>query len=84
MEAAMQDSVAAIDTSFEHWTKPGDENARAEAIRLACELDALTRLLARKPAPSLHPDKRAGFVSGVVLSAGRPTSPGAMPGLLPE
>lgn len=67
----MQDSVTAIDTSFEHWTqlsdaykrhllrmKPGDEKARAEAMRLACELDALTRLLTRKAAMSEQQDKR--------------------------
>jgi len=58
----MQDSLTSTDTSFERWTqlsdayeqhllhmKQGDERARVEAIRLARELDALTRLLARKP-----------------------------------
>ncbi|GAA4342082.1 hypothetical protein GCM10023165_23460 [Variovorax defluvii] len=52
----MQDSVLAIDTSFDRWTqlsdafeqhlshmKQGDAQARAEALRLARELDALTR-----------------------------------------
>lgn len=66
----MQDSVTPIDTSFERWTqlsdayeqhllhmKQGDENARAEAIRLARELDALTRLLGHKPAASQQRDK---------------------------
>jgi hypothetical protein len=65
METAMQDSATLIDTSFEQWTqlsdayerhllrmKPGDENARKDAIRLACELDALTRLLGRNLATS--------------------------------
>ena len=58
----MQDSLTSTDTSFERWTqlsdayeqyllhmKQGDERARMEAIRLARELDALTRLLGRKP-----------------------------------
>jgi hypothetical protein len=71
MEAAMQDSVTPIDTSFERWTqlsdayeqhllhmKQGDASARAEAIRLARELDALTRLLGRKVPASQSPDKR--------------------------
>jgi hypothetical protein len=71
MEAAMQDSVTPIDTSFERWTqlsdayeqhllhmKQGDERARAEAIRLARELDALTRLLGRKLPTNQSPDKR--------------------------
>lgn len=52
----MQDSLTPIDASFDRWTqlsdafeqhlsrmKQGDEKARAEAIRLARELDALTR-----------------------------------------
>ena len=58
----MQDPVPPIDPSFERWTqlsdayeqhllhmKQGDAEARAEAIRLARELDALTRLHGRKP-----------------------------------
>ncbi|MDR6535128.1 hypothetical protein [Variovorax soli] len=60
MEANMHDLPTPIDarTSFERWTKlsdafelhlsrmrQGDEKARAEAIRLARELDALTRLI---------------------------------------
>ncbi|OUM00477.1 hypothetical protein [Variovorax sp. JS1663] len=57
----MQDSMTAIDTSFDRWTqlsdafeqhlshmKQGDAKARAEAIRLARELDALTRRIARE------------------------------------
>jgi len=57
----MQDSLTPIDTSFERWTKlsdafeqhlsrmrQGDEKARTEALRLACELDALTRLISRE------------------------------------
>jgi septation ring formation regulator EzrA len=60
LEATMQDSLTPIDTSFERWTKrsdafeqhlshmkQGDEKARAEALRLARELDALTRLISR-------------------------------------
>jgi hypothetical protein len=56
----MQDSMTAIDTSFERWTqlsdafeqhlshmKQGDDEARAEALRLARELDALTRRISR-------------------------------------
>lgn len=56
----MQDSMTAIDTSFDRWTqlsdafeqhlshmKQGDAQARAEALRLARELDALTRRIAR-------------------------------------
>ena len=57
----MQDSMTAIDTSFERWTqlsdafeqhlshmKQGDDQARAEALRLARELDALTRRISRE------------------------------------
>ncbi|VTU32886.1 hypothetical protein H6CHR_03891 [Variovorax sp. PBL-H6] len=57
----MHDSLTPIDTSFDQWTrlsdafkqhlsrmKEGDDEARAEAIRLARELDALTRLLTRE------------------------------------
>ncbi|VTU30146.1 hypothetical protein [Variovorax sp. RA8] len=57
----MYDSLTPIDTSFDRWTqlsdafkqhlsrmKEGDEEARAEAIRLARELDALTRLITRE------------------------------------
>jgi len=60
LEATMQDSLTPIDTSFERWTKlsdafeqhlshmkQGDEKARAEALRMARELDALTRLISR-------------------------------------
>jgi septation ring formation regulator EzrA len=56
----MQDSLTPIDTSFERWTKlsdafeqhlarmrQGDPEARAEALRLARELDELTRLIGR-------------------------------------
>jgi hypothetical protein len=56
----MQDSMTAIDASFERWTqlsdafeqhlshmKQGDDEARAEALRLARELDALTRRISR-------------------------------------
>ena len=56
----MHDSVTAIDASFDRWTrlsdafeqhlsrmKQGDDEARAEAIRLARELDALTRQISR-------------------------------------
>jgi septation ring formation regulator EzrA len=56
----MQDSLTPIDTSFERWTKlsdafeqhlarmrQGDTEARAEALRLARELDELTRLIGR-------------------------------------
>jgi hypothetical protein len=61
MEAAMHDSLTPIDTSFDRWTqlsdafkqhlsrmKEGDDEARAEAVRLARELDALTRLITRE------------------------------------
>lgn len=54
----MHDSLTPIDTSFDRWTqlsdafkqhlsrmREGDDEARAEAIRLARELDALTRLI---------------------------------------
>ena len=54
----MHDSLTPIDTSFDRWTqlsdafkqhlsrmKEGDDEARAEAVRLARELDALTRLI---------------------------------------
>lgn len=57
----MYDSLMPIDTSFDRWTqlsdafkqhlscmREGDEEARAEAIRLARELDALTRLITRE------------------------------------
>lgn len=57
----MYDSLTPIDPSFDRWTqlsdafkqhlsrmKEGDEEARAEAIRLARELDALTRLITRE------------------------------------
>ena len=57
----MHDSLTPIDTSFDRWTqlsdafkqhlsrmKEGDEEARAEAVRLARELDALTRLITRE------------------------------------
>ena len=57
----MRDSLTPIDTSFDRWTqlsdafkqhlsrmKEGDEEARAEAVRLARELDALTRLITRE------------------------------------
>ena len=56
----MHDSLTAIDASFDRWTqlsdafelhlsrmKQGDDKARAEAIRLARELDALTRQISR-------------------------------------
>jgi hypothetical protein len=61
MEADMHDSLGPIDTSFDRWTqlsdafkqhllrmKEGDEEARAEAVRLARELDELTRLITRE------------------------------------
>jgi hypothetical protein len=61
MEADMHDSSTPSDTSFERWTqlsdafkqhlsrmKEGDEEARAEAIRMARELDTLTRLITRE------------------------------------
>ena len=57
----MHDSLTPIDTSFDRWTqlsdafkqhlsrmKEGDDEARAEAVRLARELDALTRLITRE------------------------------------
>lgn len=57
----MHDSLTPIDTSFDRWTqlsdafkqhlsrmREGDDEARAEAIRLARELDALTRLITRE------------------------------------
>lgn len=57
----MHDSSTPIDTSFDRWTqlsdafkqhlsrmKEGDDEARAEAVRLARELDALTRLITRE------------------------------------
>jgi hypothetical protein len=61
MEADMHDSLTPIDTSFDRWMqlsdafkqhlsrmKEGDDEARAKAVRLARELDALTRLITRE------------------------------------
>ena len=57
----MHDSLTPTDTSFDRWMqlsdafkqhlsrmKEGDDEARAKAVRLARELDALTRLITRE------------------------------------